>query len=34
MDSVDELGTTRENTLFYTIIAFVVVKWFKRYSYA
>lgn len=32
VDSPDELGTTRENSIFYTIMAFVVIKWWKRYS--
>jgi hypothetical protein len=34
LDNPDELGLTRENTIFYTIIAFIVIKWFKRYSIA
>lgn len=34
LDSKDELGLTRENTIFYTIIAFTLIKWFKRYSIA
>ena len=32
LDTEDELGLTRENSLFYTIIAFVVLKWMRRYS--
>lgn len=34
LDNPDELGLTRENTIFYTIIAFIVIKWFRRYSMA
>lgn len=34
LDNPDELGLTRENTIFYTIMAFVVIKWFRRYSIA
>lgn len=32
LDNADEFGLTRENSIFYTIIAFAVIKWFKRYS--
>jgi len=32
LDLPDELGTTRENSIFYTIIAFTVVKYFRSYS--
>jgi hypothetical protein len=30
LDTVDELGLTKENSLFYTIIAFTILKWMKR----
>lgn len=32
LDVPDEEGHTRENSIFYTIIAFVVVKYFRSYS--
>lgn len=32
LDNPDELGLTRENTIFYTIIAFIAIKYFKSYS--
>ena len=32
LDQGDELGFTRENSLFYTIMAFIIIKWLKRYS--
>ena len=32
LDAPDELGTTRENSIFYTIMAFAVIKYLRSYS--
>ncbi|CAD8050640.1 unnamed protein product [Paramecium sonneborni] len=32
LDIPDELGTTRENSIFYTIMAFTVIKYLRSYS--
>lgn len=32
LDLPDELGTTRENSIFYTIMAFTLVKYLRSYS--
>lgn len=32
LDVPDELGTTRENSIFYTIMAFAVIKYLRSYS--
>lgn len=32
LDLPDELGTTRENSIFYTIMAFALIKYLRSYS--
>lgn len=32
LDAPDELGTTRENSIFYTIMAFALIKYLRSYS--
>jgi hypothetical protein len=32
IDQPDMQGITKENTIFYCLIGFVIVKWYRRYS--